>query len=336
MSNHSPLNEIPCLNTKAICCFAWFMYFLTASSSSKGLRTPSIASHLGRASLGLSTELATGTYSERSRPLLNKLTPTSSACIGSTWLSSRSTATGALDETISETTARNSSKSATRHSGVTWLTSASPVCSSPSGSGCASSLDPVPPSFSGSSSILRIIDLNPIFLKKAEMDCLSNPSILSDSTSISTGTSLRISTSSLLSLASSAFSASAFLALFGVTSSTRSMAVSRSPKSCMILRAVFSPIPGTPGTLSEESPMSALTSTSCFGSSPYFSRITSRSYSSRSVTPFLVMSTDTLSDVSWSASLSPVTMTTGNPSGPSETLAAKVPITSSASKPSFS
>ena len=40
------------------------------------------------------------------------------------------------------------------------------------------------------------------------------------------------------------------------------------PYFCIRLSAVFSPIPGTPGILSEVSPCKPLTSISCFGSIP--------------------------------------------------------------------
>ena len=51
-------------------------------------------------------------------------------------------------------------------------------------------------------------------------------------------------------------------------SDARSSSVSRSPNSLMSRAAVFTPIPGTPGTLSEESPISACTSTTLDGGTP--------------------------------------------------------------------
>ena len=51
------------------------------------------------------------------------------------------------------------------------------------------------------------------------------------------------------------------------------MSVSTSSYSSMSLMAVFSPMPGTPGTLSAESPMRASRSMNWAGSKPpYFSR----------------------------------------------------------------
>jgi hypothetical protein len=47
--------------------------------------------------------------------------------------------------------------------------------------------------------------------------------------------------------------------------------VSRSPNSVMSWAAVFTPMPGTPGTLSVESPASAWTSTTLSGVTPNFS-----------------------------------------------------------------
>ena len=48
--------------------------------------------------------------------------------------------------------------------------------------------------------------------------------------------------------------------------------VSRLPAVWMSFSAVFSPIPGTPGMLSDVSPISALTSTNCAGVIPYSSK----------------------------------------------------------------
>ena len=71
--------------------------------------------------------------------------------------------------------------------------------------------------------------------------------------------------------------------------------------------AVFSPIPGTPGILSELSPISPLTSISCFGITPYFSIIFCSLKSSVSVFPAFVCGIliVILLVVNWNVSLSP-------------------------------
>ena len=55
------------------------------------------------------------------------------------------------------------------------------------------------------------------------------------------------------------------------------------------LNAVFSPIPGTPGMLSDESPCNPFTSINCFGSIPYVSITFSLLNSSVSVFPPFVL-----------------------------------------------
>ena len=87
----------------------------------------------------------------------------------------------------------------------------------------------------------------------------------------STGTSGFSVTSSRLTRASSAFSIR-FCRRFGcLISSARSSSVSRSPYSLINCAAVFTPMPGTPGTLSTESPQSACTSITLSGATPNFS-----------------------------------------------------------------
>ena len=97
--------------------------------------------------------------------------------------------------------------------------------------------------------------------------------------------------------------------------------------------AVFSPMPFTPGMLSEESPMRAFRSMSFMGSKPYFSRNRASSYSRYSFFPgFVVMSiTWVLGPMSCRLSLSPVTSRQSQP--PASHFAAKVPSRSSASQP---
>ncbi len=61
------------------------------------------------------------------------------------------------------------------------------------------------------------------------------------------------------------------------------------PYFCTNDKAVFSPIPGTPGMLSEESPCNPFTSISCLGSIPYVSITLFLSKFSTSVFPPLVL-----------------------------------------------
>ena len=53
----------------------------------------------------------------------------------------------------------------------------------------------------------------------------------------------------------------------------------------------FSPIPGTPGILSDLSPMRPFRSINCFGVNEYRSIIAASSYMSNSVIPFLLITT---------------------------------------------
>ena len=57
-------------------------------------------------------------------------------------------------------------------------------------------------------------------------------------------------------------------AFFGLISSAWAIASSKEPYAVMIAVAVFSPIPATPGILSDASPISAFTSTNCSGLMP--------------------------------------------------------------------
>ena len=100
--------------------------------------------------------------------------------------------------------------------------------------------------------------------------------------------------------------------------------------------AVFSPMPGTPGILSELSPMSALRSIMWMGSKPYSARNTSGVYSIVSVWPMRVLTWQTwvVSVMSWRLSLSPVTISHAQPAA-SQRLAT-VPSRSSASHPASS
>ena len=100
--------------------------------------------------------------------------------------------------------------------------------------------------------------------------------------------------------------------------------------------AVFSPTPLTPGMLSLASPMRALRSIMWMGSKPYSSRKASGVMSLVVVRPMRVDTSFTVvwSVTSWRESLSPVTTMVSHPAAVS--LAAMVPIRSSASQPSIS
>ena len=100
--------------------------------------------------------------------------------------------------------------------------------------------------------------------------------------------------------------------------------------------AVFSPTPGTPGMLSEESPISAFRSTMTGGAKPYSSSKRFSSYRTVSVCPMRVFTWRTAVPfpISWKLSLSPVTATQSQPA--SAQAEAMVPIRSSASQPASS
>jgi len=102
----------------------------------------------------------------------------------------------------------------------------------------------------------------------------------------------------------SAFSISASRRFGCLISPARMSSVSRSPYSTISWAAVLMPIPGTPGTLSVESPASACTSTTFSGGTPNFS-ITSAMPMRRS---FMVSNMVTLSVTSCIRSLSEETM----------------------------
>ena len=100
--------------------------------------------------------------------------------------------------------------------------------------------------------------------------------------------------------------------------------------------AVFSPMPRTPGMLSEASPMRAFRSIIWMGSKPYSSRKDSGVMLLAEVWPIRVETSFTVvrGPMSWRESLSPVTMTVSPPSSP--LTRAMVPSRSSASQPSSS
>ena len=102
---------------------------------------------------------------------------------------------------------------------------------------------------------------------------------------------------------------------------------SREPKSRISSDAVFSPIPGTPGTLSDGSPASARRSATFPGGTPK----TSSTCASPTVCSFNPSRTFTRVDTSWYMSLSEETMTTSIPR--SSARRDRVPMMSSASAP---
>ena len=95
--------------------------------------------------------------------------------------------------------------------------------------------------------------------------------------------------------------------------------------------AVFCPIPGTPGILSDESPIRPRKSGICAGATPYFSSTIAGSNTTTSLMPFFVVKMRVCSLASWQASLSPVTSRTSQPSASAR--AATVPRISSPSQP---
>ena len=102
---------------------------------------------------------------------------------------------------------------------------------------------------------------------------------------------------------------------------------SRPPRPCSNACAVFSPTPGTPGMLSEESPISARKSIINSGGTPYFATTSS---GPRIVLVMVLMSVMP-GVTSCAISLSPVLISTGRPIFSASR--ASVPITSSASTP---
>ena len=92
-------------------------------------------------------------------------------------------------------------------------------------------------------------------------------------------------------------------------SPARASSVSRSPYSLISSAAVLTPMPGTPGTLSVESPASACTSTTLSGGTPNFSRTSSGPM----LRFFMVSSMTTPGWTSCIRSLSEETMVTSPP-----------------------
>ncbi len=119
------------------------------------------------------------------------------------------------------------------------------------------------------------IDLKPCSLRNASRASGSGSRTAKDARSSSTGTSSRSVTSSLEIRAESA-SSIRFWRRFGcLISWARESSVSRSPYSLINCAAVLTPMPETPGTLSDGSPASACTSMTFSGPTPNFSMTSS-------------------------------------------------------------
>ncbi|MNN15298.1 hypothetical protein D3C81_1284000 [compost metagenome] len=115
-------------------------------------------------------------------------------------------------------------------------------------------------------------DLNSSLRSIGTADSSWMPSNFISSQERSTGTSRKMVASCLLMRASSAWFTK-FSFIFPFNSSVWASTSSTEPNWCSNFRAVFSPIPGTPGILSEVSPISPFRSMICSGLSPYLSSI---------------------------------------------------------------
>ena len=98
--------------------------------------------------------------------------------------------------------------------------------------------------------------------------------------------------------------------------------------------AVFSPMPFTPGMLSEVSPIRLFTSMSCLGSMPYFSWMASRSMVSGLLRPMALVASSTVVVSLTSCRLSRSPVARKQSSLRASQAAASVPRMSSASQPS--
>ena len=167
--------------------------------------------------------------------------------------------------------------------------------------GCSSS--PAPPSRAR-------IEAKPCSSRNGLRRAGSRPGTAKASRSSVTGASSRSSTSSRETRACSANSMRLLRRLGWRISSARESSVSRSPYSSINCAAVLTPMPGTPGTLSLESPASACTSTTFSGGTP--------KRSTTSGPPILRCFTGSKSDIRSSTScirsLSEETMVTSAPS----------------------
>ncbi len=131
----------------------------------------------------------------------------------------------------------------------------------------------------------------------------------SPSSSTSSGSTMSSSTSLLESRASSMWFARFSLSFGFFTLSRLLSRFSIVPNSAISSSAVFGPTPGTPGMLSEVSPISPNSSGICAGVTPNFLTHSSGPYTSS----FIVSYIFTPSPISWNRSLSPVMSVTSNP-----------------------
>ncbi len=170
--------------------------------------------------------------------------------------------------------------------------------------------------------------VKPSDVYRARSVCVSGSRRSSPAQPASIGTSDRSVESSRLSRASSACAIRPSRAFFAFTCSADASSVSRSPYSPISFAAPFSPMPFTPGMLSEGSPTRARTSSSFDGGTP--KRSSTAAASMRR--PLPVSSISTPPPTSCIRSLSVETMQTSAPFGAPAT---SVAITSSASKSSI-
>ena len=136
-------------------------------------------------------------------------------------------------------------------------------------------------------------------------------------------------TSRFESTASSAYCSRPSRARLPFTLGTSARSASTLPYCRTSSMAVFSPMPFTPGTLSEASPMSASTSMNCTGSRPYASRKISSVIVSNSSPLYGGRKMHTCGERSWRKSLSGETITERWPSA--STFLTSAPMRSSAS-----
>lgn len=156
----------------------------------------------------------------------------------------------------------------------------------------------------------------------------SHSPITASSGTMSRGKSVTIRARSLLSVSRSP-AASMFSFSFPFSSPVRASSSSTDPNSWTSLAAVLSPTPGTPGMLSDVSPLRATNSRYFEGGRPNRSWTAASSNSTMSEMPRRLNKTRTPGRTSWKKSRSAVTMVASIPS--SAARRARVPIASSAS-----
>jgi len=134
----------------------------------------------------------------------------------------------------------------------------------------AASIEPVSV-ISNSAATRRVRLLNSMPLRNPISLAASIASTLRSSSVVGTGAARSSVTSRFEMRAFSAFAIRFSRRLGCLISPARASSDSRSPNAVISSAAVFTPIPGTPGTLSTESPASACTSTTLSGVTPNFS-----------------------------------------------------------------